>query len=81
MAADPIPTVFHAGPPPTLDAIQSGTAGIPLKLTREGDKIVFTVEEVGARFEGVLASDGQSIKGVFSQAGANLPVTYKRKAP
>jgi hypothetical protein len=76
-----IPTVFHAGPPPTLDALNSGTTGIPLKLTVTGDKVVFVVEPVDARFEGVLSADGQSIKGVFSQSGADLPVTYRKKAP
>ena len=32
-------TVFHVGPPPSLDALQSGLAGIPLtlKVTGKGD--------------------------------------------
>jgi pimeloyl-ACP methyl ester carboxylesterase len=62
----------------TLNSIDQ-SAIIPIdsvKLT--GGKLVLTLKQIGAAFEGKMSADRQTITGTWSQGGAKLPLTFKR---
>lgn len=65
----------------TLDSVDQKVEGLAVTaLNRTGDKMGFQIPIVGARYDGTLAADGQSIKGWWVQ-GASLPLTFNRRAP
>jgi len=52
---------------------------IPAELAFDGKKAVLKVPALGAGFSGVL--DGKELKGVFSQANQDFPMTFYRYRP
>ncbi|WP_020569573.1 alpha/beta hydrolase family protein [Neolewinella persica] len=52
---------------------------IPATVTFDGQKISLKITMVGATFDGVL--DGKQMKGIFSQAGQDFPMTFHRHRP
>jgi dienelactone hydrolase len=64
-----------------LDSPDQGASGIPVTaLSRDGQAVAFAVASAGLSFKGVLAADGQSIAGTFSQGGKDVPLTLTRLA-
>lgn len=63
-----------------LDSPDQLATGMPItSLTRDGDKVAFAYAQIHARFAGVLAPDGQSIAGDFTQ-GKSLPLILTRRS-
>jgi pimeloyl-ACP methyl ester carboxylesterase len=52
---------------------------IPTTITFDGQKVSLSVSMVGATFDGVL--DGKQMKGIFSQANTDFPLTFHRHRP
>lgn len=52
---------------------------IPATVTFDGKKVSLSVSMVGATFDGVL--DGKQMKGIFSQASQDFPMTFHRHRP
>ena len=52
---------------------------IPTTVTFDGQKVSLKVSIVGATFDGVL--DGKQMKGIFSQANQDFPMTFYRHRP
>ena len=75
-----IPMVLHAGPPPTMDSPDQGAAGIPVTLTRDGEKVTWVIVSADATFNGKLSADGSTIAGELSQSGNTLPFSLRKKA-
>ncbi|MFK8163904.1 MAG: alpha/beta hydrolase family protein [Lewinella sp.] len=52
---------------------------IPTTVTFDGKKVSLKISMVGATFDGVL--DGKQMKGIFSQANQDFPMTFYRHRP
>jgi uncharacterized protein len=66
----------------TLKSIDQGGAMMALSnITANGDNVSFALPQLGASYEGTLASDGQSMSGTFTQRGNPLPLAFTRRAP
>jgi len=64
----------------TLDSVDQNANGIPVSsITVKDSKLNLGVEAVHGTYEGVVASDGDSIKGTWTQ-GSALPLEFKRSA-
>lgn len=62
----------------SIEAVEQKMA-IPIRTTTQtGDRVVFDLPGLMARFEGTLAADGESIDGAWSQAGATVPLRLDR---
>ncbi len=62
----------------TLDSVDQGANGIPVKSVRLNDsKLSLDVAAVQGTYEGTLAADGKSITGTWSQ-GKDLPLVFKK---
>ena len=79
-----LPIVFHVvesdgALSATVDSPSQGALGIPVSAAslREG-KVEFESAAVKADFQGELSADGKSIRGVWRQGGASLPLLLSR---
>lgn len=62
----------------TLDSIDQGAMGIPVKQTTvTGAKLRLDMPNMAATFEGTLSDDGSRIAGTFTQ-GAGMPLVFRR---
>lgn len=65
----------------TLDSIDQGANGIPIKsATFKDGKLNLDVDAVHGTYDGNLNKDGSEIAGTWSQ-GQSLPLTFKRAQP
>ncbi|MBX3385939.1 MAG: alpha/beta fold hydrolase [Phycisphaeraceae bacterium] len=65
----------------TIDIPQQGAKGLPLAdIEVEGDRVAFKIANIPGdpAFSGVIAPDGQSIKGDFKQGGLNTTFSLDR---
>ena len=64
----------------TLDSPDQNTAGIPVNgIARDGQKVSMDVAVIMGGYQGMLAADGKSIAGTWSQLDNSLPLTIVRK--
>lgn len=62
----------------TLDSIDQGASGIPVRQTTlVGNLVHLDLPNLRATYEGTVSADGNEISGTFTQ-GAALPLTFKR---
>lgn len=62
----------------TLDSPDQGATGIPLTTVEGGGRrLAFTVEALGASYEGTLGADG-AVVGTFTQGPVSLPLTLRQ---
>lgn len=47
-------------------------------IVLQGTEVVFDVSEFGAHYRGTMSADGKSIKGTFTQGGADHPLDFER---
>lgn len=73
-----LPIIFHLGEQVTLDSPDQNAFGLPAALSMVDGKVVISIGAVGARFEGQLSANGQSMSGLFLQSGQRLPLTLSR---
>lgn len=59
------------------DSPEQGTFGLPMTVKRDGDTATFTIAP-GLAFIGKLSDDGQTITGVYSGPGMDIPTTFTR---
>lgn len=65
----------------TVKSIDQGGAVMAMSnIIVDGDKVSFTLAQVGASYAGTLAADGQSISGTFTQGGNLLPLTFAHRS-
>jgi len=65
----------------TMDSPDQGAEGIPLgTVEATADTLRFAVPSIAGRFAGVVADDGQTIEGRWTQGGGRLPLTLERTA-
>lgn len=62
-----------------MDSPDQGVTGIPAVAKRSGSKVTIDVAGTGGGFEGELAADGKSIKGVWNQNGMSMPLVITKK--
>lgn len=63
----------------TLDSLDQDAMAIPVSaINRTGDKVAFEIDAVGGNYAGVLAADGKSVAGTWTQGGNELPLALKR---
>lgn len=74
---------FHLDPAVgacSLDSLDQGAKGIGCTdLKNDGQNVSFVVPAVHGQFHGTLTSDGNTLKGTWSQ-GKDLPITLTRQA-
>jgi hypothetical protein len=61
----------------TCDSPDQGFYKVPMTVTVAGKHFQFTASTPGISFDGTI--EGSEIKGIFSQYGGNLPLTFIRK--
>ncbi len=59
----------------TLDSLDQGVNGLPAALSREGNKITFSLAVIRSEYHADLSADGKTLKGLWKQAGRELPLT------
>jgi catechol 2,3-dioxygenase-like lactoylglutathione lyase family enzyme len=63
-----------------LDSLDQGALNLPVDaVTREGASLRFSMEAIGAAFEGSLSDDGNELSGRWSQRGNTWPLTFRRQ--
>jgi hypothetical protein len=66
----------------TLDSIDQASFGLPVSsVGRDGAKVRLEMKATRAVFEAVLAADGASMIGTWTQGGRPLPLTLSHQAP
>jgi pimeloyl-ACP methyl ester carboxylesterase len=73
-----LPIIFHLGDQATLDSPDQNAFGVPVTLNTGDGKIVISIGATGPRFEGELSANGQSLSGLFHQAGQSIPLILSR---
>lgn len=68
---------LHLGPASTFDSPDQGVKGLPATMTRDGDRIIVTIPNVG-RFEGALKADGKTLVGTLSGDVMSGDVVFER---
>jgi pimeloyl-ACP methyl ester carboxylesterase len=64
----------------TLDVPEQGLIGQPLsQVDVTGRHLVVQVTDLGARYEGDVAQDGQSIAGTFHQQTTSVPLAFEKQ--
>ena len=64
-----------------LDSLNQAVYGMAAsKVTREADTLRFEIASVGAKFQGKLQPNQRSIRGVWEQGGAGLPLQFEKRA-
>jgi pimeloyl-ACP methyl ester carboxylesterase len=61
-----------------MDSLDEGAFGIPIEVTVAGGAVSFAIKPLTISYRGTLSEDGQTIKGIFTQGGAALPLTLQR---
>src|SRR5262249_38078269 len=65
----------------TIDSLDQGVYGITVTApTQKDSSLQFSVSSVGASYEGKIAEDYSSIRGVWSQGAVGLPLEFHRQA-
>lgn len=63
----------------TLDSVDQAANGIPVNSTTlKGSKLSLDVTAVHGAYEGSVTADGETISGIWSQSGKDLPLDFKR---
>jgi pimeloyl-ACP methyl ester carboxylesterase len=63
----------------TLDSIDQGANGIPVtSIALKGTTVTFVIESIQGSYEGRINTEGTAIDGMWSQAGAMLPLMLER---
>jgi len=66
----------------TMDSPDQGAVGIPVTTVKyEGSALHLEIEQIGGRYEGTLDEKAGEIKGTWSQAGAEMPLVFRRSTP
>ncbi|MBS1812975.1 MAG: hypothetical protein JST84_32715 [Acidobacteria bacterium] len=66
----------------TLDSVDQGAMGIPLSsISLSEGALKFTLDSIGASYEGKLDANRNVIGGNWSQGGASLPLEFTRPKP
>jgi pimeloyl-ACP methyl ester carboxylesterase len=73
-----LPIIFHLGDKVTLDSPDQNAFGMPANLNISDGKVVISIGAAGPRFEGELSANGQSLSGLFHQAGQSIPLVLSR---
>lgn len=68
---------LHLGAASTFDSPDQGVKGLPATMTRDGERIIVTIPNVG-RFEGALEPDGRTLAGTFSAGAMSGDVVFER---
>ncbi|HKF24888.1 MAG TPA: alpha/beta hydrolase, partial [Candidatus Acidoferrum sp.] len=64
-----------------LDSLNQAVYGMEAsKITREEDTLKIEIASVGAKFEGKIQPDRRTIRGVWEQGGAGLPLKLEKRA-
>jgi pimeloyl-ACP methyl ester carboxylesterase len=64
-----------------LDSLNQAAYGIEAsKITRAADFLTLELASVGAKFSGKIAPDHRSIRGLWEQGGAALPLRFEKRA-
>lgn len=62
-----------------FDSIDQGARNIPLSAVNvEGENVTLEFKAGGAKFVGKLGANGQTLEGIWEQAGARYPLKLKR---
>ena len=64
----------------TLDSLDQGASAIPCELTVTKTAVDIDVPAVHGKYHGTLASDGNTLKGTWTQ-GMDLPLDFTRETP
>ncbi len=72
-----VKVALHLGPASTFDSPDQGVKGLPATMTRDGDRIIVTIPNVG-RFEGALKPDGKTLVGTLSGDAMSGDVVFER---
>lgn len=60
-------------------SVDQGNAEIPVEsVTTTGAGLSMTMPRIGGSYEGALSDDAQTIEGIFSQMGAEMPLVLER---
>jgi uncharacterized protein len=66
----------------TLDSLDQAVFGMEASaVTRAEDTVRFELPSVGAKFQGKILPDHQSIRGLWEQGGSGLPLRLERRRP
>jgi pimeloyl-ACP methyl ester carboxylesterase len=64
-----------------LDSLNQAVYGMDAsKVTRDEDTLTVEIASVGAKFAGKLQPDRRTIRGVWEQGGAGLPLKFEKRA-
>jgi len=64
-----------------LDSLNQAVYGMEAsKVTRQEDTLMIEIASVGAKFEGKIQPDRRTIRGVWEQGGAGLPLKLEKRA-
>lgn len=73
-------TTYEDGMSAKLDSLDQNLTGAPvMTIQRDGAKLKFEMKQFAASFEGTIDKELKTISGDWSQGGASLPLTLKRK--
>ncbi|MEO7995773.1 MAG: alpha/beta fold hydrolase, partial [bacterium] len=65
----------------TADSLTQGVLAIPIaEVTLTGDQLRCTLPTIGGVFAATLSVDGQTLAGIWTQGGADLPLTVVHSA-
>jgi pimeloyl-ACP methyl ester carboxylesterase len=63
----------------TLDSLDQGANGIPVtSIALKGTTVTFAIDSIQGSYEGRINAAGTTIDGMWSQAGAMLPLAFER---
>ena len=63
----------------TMDSPDQNVKGLPTtNVTRDGTSLKIEAKQIGGMYSGKIAADLQSVTGIWSQGGADLPLVLKR---
>ncbi|GAA4378222.1 alpha/beta fold hydrolase [Hymenobacter koreensis] len=64
---------YHA----TMDVPLQRVNRMSVAVEMQGDSVVFSAEEAGSRYTGIISPDGKQVKGVWRQPGYKAPLTLQ----
>ncbi len=74
-------TSYEDGMIAKFDSLDQNLTGAPVTtIQRDGTKLKLEMKQFAVSFEGTIDKELKTITGDWSQGGANLPLTWKRKA-
>ncbi len=72
---------FEDGMSAKFDSLDQNLKSIPVTtIQRDAARLKFEMKQFAATFEGTIDKDLKTITGEWSQGGASLPLTWKRKS-